>query len=101
VTPDAPNNRSHSGAIAAVVLSLPLLYVVSFGPACWLTSQVVVGGEVVPHRAMRVYSPLVAVARRTDSKPGACLRWWMTAGLKSGHSAVAPGLGGEVIVDAL
>ena len=76
----------------AVVAALPLLYVLSFGPACWITAQVDVGGwdGAVPPRAMIVYWPLGSIGSDTDSHWGRSLRWWMTLEVKKGYSAVAP-----------
>src|SRR5262245_57632048 len=34
--------------IAAVLIGLPVLYVVSFGPACWITSRLDRGSKLVP-----------------------------------------------------
>ena len=76
----------------AVLAALPLLYVLSFGPACWITAQVDVGGwnGAVPPRAMIVYWPLGSIASDFDSPVGRSLRWWMTLGVKQGYSAAAP-----------
>jgi hypothetical protein len=77
----------------AVVVGMPVLYVASFGPACWLTSQVDVGGWLVPNPALRIYWPLGKLAdeeHNSDSRCRQCLRWWMRAGLTDGRCAVAP-----------
>jgi len=78
--------------IAAQIIGLPVLYVASFGPACWVMSQVDVGGWVEPHSAMRIYSPLgkIAYNEHTESQCGQWLRWWMTVGLRDGHSVIVP-----------
>jgi hypothetical protein len=73
----------------AMLLILPT-YVFSFGPACWLTSQVIVGGWVEPHPAMRIYWPLGAIANNMRSQCGEYVRWWMTLGIAPGHSAIVP-----------
>jgi hypothetical protein len=74
--------------ILVVLVGLPVLYVGSFGPACWLTSQVHGWSKLQPPRAMLVYFPLGAVASRPDTVYGRGLRWWMTFGVKRGHAAV-------------
>jgi hypothetical protein len=76
----------------AAVVGLPVLYVASFGPACWLTSQVDGGGWMVPNPALRIYWPLGRISRKehTDSRCGQWLRWWMTVGLTEGRCAVVP-----------
>ena len=82
-----------SGSFRPVFLALVLIlptYVLSFGPACWLTSQQIVGGFVVPHPVMRIYWPLGALAMDGNTLPGRCLRRWMTLGLRPGHSAIVP-----------
>ena len=78
-------------ATVVVVVGL-MAYPLSFGPACWLTSQQVgFPTSPPPHeqmpRVMMVYWPLgrVAVSNSAVSKP---VRWWMTLGLPQGASAV-------------
>ena len=44
--------------IGAVLIGLPVLYVVSFGPACWLCDRHIVQSEWVG----RLYQPLVRFA---------------------------------------
>jgi len=73
---------------ATVVLVVLVLYVASFGPACWLTSQRWGWSQLQPHRAMIVYFPLGALASRPDTAVGRGLRWWMTFGTRRGHAAV-------------
>jgi len=44
---------------AVLLIALPVLYVASFGPACWLASKTGVAyGEVMPSRGLFVYWPL-------------------------------------------
>lgn len=76
----------------AILAAMPLFYVISFGPACWITAQVDVGGwnGCDPHRAMIVYWPLGSMASNSDSRLGQSLRWWMMLGVKKGYSAAAP-----------
>jgi hypothetical protein len=76
-------------AVLAVLLILST-YLLSFGPACWLTSQVIVGGFVAPHPVMRIYWPLGALASNTESPYGAYIHCWMTLGLQEGQSAIVP-----------
>jgi hypothetical protein len=77
--------------VALALLALgPLLYVFSFGPACWITSQRVGGGVVEPSRAMILYWPLGAVAGDVNSASGRYVRWWMTLGVRKGQSVVVP-----------
>jgi hypothetical protein len=50
-----------------LVLSLPTLYVASFGPACWITSRLDYGTSLVPI----VYRPLIRrfSLKRLDPRP--------------------------------
>ena len=86
----------------AALAAFPLLYVLTFGPACWLTAQTIVGGVVVPARGMWFYWPLGMVASDMDSVSGRSARWWMTVGVRKGHSAVVPTSpnGNAMILDA-
>src|SRR5262245_37208054 len=86
----------------AALAAVPLLYVLSFGPACWFTAQTIVGGEVVPSRAMSLYWPLGIMASDMDSASGRSARWWITVGVRKGQSAVVPTSphGNAMILDA-
>jgi hypothetical protein len=44
---------------AVVLVALPVLYVLSFGPACWISSRLGHGGGLLP----TIYRPLVATMR--------------------------------------
>jgi hypothetical protein len=83
--------RSRRFWIAVVVL-LPVLYVASFGPACWITSQIYIPGEQIKiNPGLVIYSPL-AQALRSDpeSRFSSFLLWWMTLGIPSGRRAIVP-----------
>jgi hypothetical protein len=51
--------------IVALLIGLPVLYVVSFGPACWVSSQSQVGGELVSV----AYQPILRIALSTPVNP--------------------------------
>ena len=80
---------------AVAVLALPLLYVLSFGPACWMTSQTIgpftgeVRPELLPRRFMRVYVPLGRLSL-DESPAGELMRWWVNLGLDDGEGVVVP-----------
>jgi len=76
----------------AAVVGLPALYVASFGPACWMTAQTWNhSGAPSRQRGMSIYFPLGAIAFESRTKSGACLSWWIQAGLPSAeHLAVVP-----------
>jgi hypothetical protein len=62
-----------------VVLSPPFLYVLSFGPACWLVQNDVAPGFT--YRFLPVYKPLVSRAIRDDSATSRALNWYSGDGL--------------------
>jgi hypothetical protein len=78
----------------AGVVGLPILYVLSFGPACWMTSQVYIGGEQIRwNRALIIYIPLARMILENpppDSRFGHLLCWWMTLGVPKGQRAIIP-----------
>jgi hypothetical protein len=76
--------------IVALLIGLPVLYVVSFGPACWLTSQRYGWSKLQPHRAMIIYYPLGALAAKRDTIHSRCLCWWMTLAIPRAYAAVVP-----------
>jgi len=67
----------------AVVVGLPLLYPVSFGPACWLF-----GGKGMPFisrsLARDLYKPLVNLAIAKKPPMGPALWWWSALGCERG-----------------
>jgi len=73
--------------LAALLIGVPLLYVASFGPACWLTSQPD-GKYDKPHPAMIVYVPLAYTAgqRNVMSRP---MYRWMALFVPAGNVAAA------------
>jgi len=86
----------------AALACIPLLYVLTLGPACWLTAQTVAGGVVVPSRGLWIYWPLGMAAADMDSLGGRCARWWITVGVRKGQSAVVPisANGNAMVLDA-
>lgn len=49
--------------IAALLIGLPLMYVVSFGPACWVSSRAAIALQVLP----TVYRPILMLMKIDDS----------------------------------
>jgi hypothetical protein len=76
----------------AVVACVPVLYVASFGPACWLTSRAYVYGEpVVTNRAMFVYFPIgKMILRHPNSRRSRLLISWIRAWLPTDRTATIP-----------
>jgi hypothetical protein len=69
----------------AVTLSLPVLYVVGFGPVCWLAAEEKMSLPV--GKAMcRFYGPLIShVMLNDDGRWSVCaLYWWSSVGTDKG-----------------
>jgi hypothetical protein len=56
----------------AVVLVVPVLYVASFGPACWMSSRTRKGNELLP----TFYRPIVACLLIETPPIGRLFRWY-------------------------
>lgn len=72
---------------------VPVSYLASFGPACWLAAHPT-GGSGGPFTMtptiMIVYWPLGWVAESDLEFAGKLLRWWACVGMKSGHMLWVP-----------
>ncbi len=69
----------------------PILYVLSFGSACWMAAAPrVVGQSDAPRLWMRLYFPIGAVIHYTQSQNGKPLRQWITFGSKKGERVIVP-----------
>ena len=79
--------------IAVLLIGLPVLYVASFGPVCWLTADPrpisPLRSSTAP-RGMIVYYPLGRVAMRGPAVVMYRLRWWMYLGAKNGFTVSVP-----------
>ena len=80
--------------IVTCVVMLPVSYVLSFGPACWISAypnRGFPGGPLTktPH-AMIVYWPLGWAAESKPAIAGPVLRWWACLGMESGHMLWVP-----------
>jgi hypothetical protein len=89
------NRRERWAKWTAVgLIAVPVLYVLSFGPACWMTSQVYIGGEQIRwNRTLIIYIPLARMILENpppDSRFGRLLCWWMTLGVSKGQRAIIP-----------
>jgi len=60
--------------IVAVLIGLPVLYVASFGPACWLNERRYLGRAVVE----AIYSPVLATAE--NSRLPKAIDWYACLG---------------------
>jgi hypothetical protein len=76
---------------AAVVAFLPILYVLSFGPACWITAAPRAAGNIdEPRMWMRFYFPIGAFIHYTRCENSKPLVKWITFGAKQGGSVIVP-----------
>ena len=76
---------------ATVVVGVGLAYPLSFGPACWLTSQTPGpwGSTNPPPRVMCIYGPMVRLADPT-TRTGNVVIWWMRLGMPKGQLVKVP-----------
>jgi len=72
--------------IVAVLVGLPVLYVASFGPACWIAART--GGEGMLKFG---YWPVGRIAYRGPSAIGAVIESYASADLPEGRAIVIPG----------
>jgi hypothetical protein len=75
------DERKNTGVwpwIAALLIGLPVLYVASFGPACWTTSRMNRGAGLIP----LFYRPVVAAYESVedDSALARVFLWYSTIG---------------------
>lgn len=83
--------------VLAATLVIPVTYVASFGPACWLTSQPleIVTGPKPLHEPppvpglMKVYMPIAQIAS-SESTAGDALAWYLRLGIPDGKFIIAP-----------
>jgi hypothetical protein len=80
--------------IVCLLIGVPVLYVVSFGPACRVTSRVYASGESCPaNPVMFVYFPLgKTILHNPNAGFGRSLIWWITTCIPKGHTAIIPTL---------
>ena len=62
-----------------VVVCLPIAYVLSFGPACWISSHTGIGYFALP----KVYRPIVDAMSTSRNVADLC-NWYAEAGARSG-----------------
>ncbi|WP_395739689.1 hypothetical protein [Prosthecobacter sp.] len=75
--PDNSRPSSSSSAILALVVALPLLYVLSIGPAAYLMSKFR-AGQGVEDAASAVYAPILWLHEHTPMKQPieSYIDWW-------------------------
>src|SRR5262245_47217781 len=58
-----PRKRPLWPLLTAALLGLPVLYVLSFGPACWIASHTLDRGDSVVAKSLNlVYQPILSLA---------------------------------------
>jgi hypothetical protein len=71
-----------------VIILMPVVYVASFGPACWLTATPPETAHIkfwlCPHL------PLVKYAHKGGYPGSGLLEWWMSVGVPQGYSLAMP-----------
>lgn len=82
--------RSQMFWVVVAVLA-PVLYVGSFGPACWLEAQPLRDGGVdYGYHPSVVYFPLGALAFRNDLFMARWMRQWLMAGVPKDYAVLVP-----------
>jgi hypothetical protein len=67
-------------SMLALCVGLPMLYVASFGPACWWTAPRFYPTIGPARLAPRIYLPLDHIRSRGPKIVGAALNWYATVG---------------------
>jgi hypothetical protein len=74
----------------AVLIGLPVVYVLSFGPVCWITTRPRLR-DFPPqvHWATRIFWPVGRVLG-DESQAMAAIRWWSLLGVPDGYVILVP-----------
>jgi len=76
---------------AGLLIGLPLLYVGSFGPACWIAAAPRMPGSTdKPRPWMRIYFPIGAIIHHTNSQDRKSVERWVTWGAHQGGRVIVP-----------
>jgi hypothetical protein len=86
------NHREKWAKRMAIALAcLPIVYVLGFGPACWLAARPRVPGQNDgPRAGMRFYFPIGALIHHTRSENRRPLVKWITLGARHGGRVIVP-----------
>jgi hypothetical protein len=76
--------------LVALLIGLPVLYIASIGPACWICAHTDSGKHVVG----TIYSPMIALFWHDSSSLRRVVRWYATIGCGS-RELVLPAPGGQ------
>lgn len=80
---DAPRKPLGPKIVATVLLVLPILYVGSFGPACWLSYHS--GGIPYWSITMKIFRPVMWIAG-DSGRANEIFSWYMEIGVPGGHN---------------
>jgi hypothetical protein len=58
------------------VVCLPLLYVLSFGPACWASSRGIVPYQFGVAAVESLYHPMLRLGVDGPDSVSGCIQWW-------------------------
>jgi len=82
---------------AGLLVGLPLVYIGSFGLACWITASPriagtpwIAGTSDAPRIWMRVYYPIGALIHSTQSQDSRAVVRWITWGAQKGGRVIVP-----------
>src|SRR5258708_454712 len=78
--------------VVAVLIGMPVLYVASFGPVCWLTqasSKSIESGAVRPPRAPHLYWPIGWIGMKSNVGRKAVIRY-VEIGLSADSQSLIP-----------
>jgi hypothetical protein len=76
---------------AAVFVGLPLIYLLSFGPACWIAAAPRrPGASDAPRLWLRFYFPIGALIHSTQSQDRNWVCQWITWGASRGSRVIVP-----------
>jgi len=74
-----------------LLVGLPLMYVGSFGPACWIAASPRIAGTTdAPRVWMRFYYPIGALIHYNKSQDNRVVVRWITWGAKKGGRVIVP-----------
>ncbi len=76
--------------LLALAVSLPVLYVASFGPACWLTPPRFYPSIGPATLAPRIYQPLAMIRKQGPSVFADALNWYATVGNDHSYLVMIP-----------
>ena len=68
--------------IVGLLIGLPVLYVASFGPACWISSRIGAHKGFVVDAVQLVYQPVLRLGVEGPDSVRRGIEWWVTLDAK-------------------